>query len=268
MGLTGYANEANSTKYDENIDYFSIMLECAESDFYEAYLYGKNAEELRNAKIDDLGIKSQPKTFFFAEWKENREIYRDLRLYSAQYDVWNDFMRKMIECADKATFLESEIGEIYENRRNEKIITNKLNYATTSFFIDNRNTPEKVSDLIRKYNDTYKTPVTNDSNLPSIESYMGNISHYCAGWCCNGQWAGQTASGVEPYIGMCALPSKYPLGTKIRVTYKNGRQGIYICEDRGGAIVGNKVDIFVGTHSEAMSRGRFNAKVEIIRWGR
>ena len=38
------------------------------------------------------------------------------------------------------------------------------------------------------------------------------VTAYCGGSCCNGKWAGQTASGRTPCEGRtCAAGSQYPL---------------------------------------------------------
>lgn len=46
-------------------------------------------------------------------------------------------------------------------------------------------------------------------------------------------------------------PKLIRLGNKVRM---NGKE--YIAEDTGGAIKGKRIDLFVGSHSEAMKFGK------------
>ena len=61
-----------------------------------------------------------------------------------------------------------------------------------------------------------------------------------------------TASGVYPHYGVVAVDtSNIPMGTKM---YVEG-YGYATARDRGGAIKGNRIDLFFESHSEAMSWG-------------
>jgi 3D (Asp-Asp-Asp) domain-containing protein len=71
---------------------------------------------------------------------------------------------------------------------------------------------------------------------------------------------GITASGVKAVEGVTvAMDKSFPFGTLIRIG-----NHIYECQDRGGAIVGNKVDIFINDREEALRRGRENKIVYIL----
>ena len=56
-----------------------------------------------------------------------------------------------------------------------------------------------------------------------------------------------------------AAPSNLPFGTKLNI---NGKT--YVVEDRGGAIKGNRIDVYVGSHSEALAWGVRYLPVEVI----
>ena len=64
--------------------------------------------------------------------------------------------------------------------------------------------------------------------------------------------SGHTASGTVPEIGrtIAVDPEVIPLGSEVMI---DGH--IYIAEDTGGAIKGNKIDMFVGTEDESISYG-------------
>ena len=55
-------------------------------------------------------------------------------------------------------------------------------------------------------------------------------------------------------------PRVIPLGSKVRMNDKE-----YIAEDTGGVIKGKRIDLFVGSHSEAMKFGKKVIKVYIER---
>lgn len=47
-----------------------------------------------------------------------------------------------------------------------------------------------------------------------------------------------------------AAPKNIKLGTQLNI---DGH--VYTVEDRGGAIKGNKIDVYVNSHSEALAKG-------------
>lgn len=85
------------------------------------------------------------------------------------------------------------------------------------------------------------------------------ITHYCPCAICNGSYAGKpTALGttLTPYRTIAVDPRVIPLGTHVII---NGQE--YIAEDTGGAIKGNRIDLCVATHSEALAKGVIDAEV-------
>ena len=86
------------------------------------------------------------------------------------------------------------------------------------------------------------------------------ITAYCPCSKCCGKSNGITASGTVATAGRTvAASSKYPLGTKLNI---GGH--IYVVEDRGGAITGNKIDLFVNSHSEALAWGVRYLPVSVV----
>lgn len=97
---------------------------------------------------------------------------------------------------------------------------------------------------------------------PEIQS-LGTfrLTAYCDCEECCGEWAdGITFTGTEatPERTIAVDPSVIPLGSTI---YINGQP--YIAEDIGGAIKGNRIDIFFPTHNEALQFGIQYAEVVI-----
>jgi 3D (Asp-Asp-Asp) domain-containing protein len=88
------------------------------------------------------------------------------------------------------------------------------------------------------------------------------ITAYCNCSKCCGKWAGgPTASGTMPKAGrtIAVDPKVIPLGTKVII---DGHT--YIAEDTGSAIKGKKIDMYFGSHSEAMAWGVKHKNVQVI----
>ena len=93
-----------------------------------------------------------------------------------------------------------------------------------------------------------------------------NTSAYCACMSCCGKTNGVTSSGsVAKEWYTIAAGSGYPIGTVIYIPAladkPNG--GWFVVEDRGGAISNNKIDIYMGSHSQAIIFGRRNLECYI-----
>ena len=87
------------------------------------------------------------------------------------------------------------------------------------------------------------------STVTGGETYK--ITAYCSCSKCCGKSTGRTASGTQATAGRTvAASSKFAFGTKLNI---GGH--IYTVEDRGGAINGNRIDIYVNSHSEALQWG-------------
>ena len=88
-----------------------------------------------------------------------------------------------------------------------------------------------------------------------------NVSAYCSCSKCCGKSNAITASGAKAKAGVTiAAPSKYAFGTQI---YLEG-MGTYTVQDRGGAIQGNKIDVYFDSHSEALTFGRKNIRGKVV----
>ena len=106
--------------------------------------------------------------------------------------------------------------------------------------------------------------VTSRSSLPRTTSTTGGttykITAYCSCSKCCGKSTGRTASGTTATAGRTvAAPANFAFGTKLNI---GGH--IYTVEDRGGAIKGNKIDIYVSSHSEALQWGVRYLPVNVV----
>ena len=89
-----------------------------------------------------------------------------------------------------------------------------------------------------------------------------NVSAYCKGSCCCGDFAdGITASGMPAEGKLIAAPPEYPFGVRMNVP----GYGEALVLDRGSAIKGNKIDLLFPTHQEALEWGRQYLTVKIYK---
>lgn len=93
-----------------------------------------------------------------------------------------------------------------------------------------------------------------DSGWVSLGEFK--VTAYCGGACCNGKWAGTTASGAVPSEGrtIAVAPWIIPYGTQVRI---EGMDAVYVAEDTGGFANSNpyQIDLFVSDHGHATSWG-------------
>jgi 3D (Asp-Asp-Asp) domain-containing protein len=95
--------------------------------------------------------------------------------------------------------------------------------------------------------------------------YLGEctISHYCPCEKCCGKHDGITATGTQATEGRTVAvdPSVIPYGTEISVYYEDGRIETYTAEDCGGAIKGNRLDVYMDSHEAALVAGMTTGSV-------
>ena len=103
-----------------------------------------------------------------------------------------------------------------------------------------------------------------DREIETVQQSVGEkyvITAYCSCVQCCGKNDGITASGVKATEGVTvAMDKSMPFGTKI---YIDG-VGERIVQDRGGAIKGNRIDLYFDSHQEALNFGRQTKQVTIL----
>lgn len=148
-----------------------------------------------------------------------------------------------------------------ENQRLETMISQ---YHLLVRSLNNEN--EKLKTQIVESNSSEVVESNSSEVVEETKTYLGDftITYYCTEnyyHTCGG--GGTTASGtqVTPYQTAAVDTRVIPFGTKL---YIEGI-GYRIAEDRGGAVKGNKIDLAVTTHKEALNLGvDRNVKVYIV----
>lgn len=151
--------------------------------------------------------------------------------------------------------------EIERTVLKETIISNPVNQVVQV----NRQTVTSRSSATRT---ALTTPVTTATNslaqkvagkTPTVKTF--NTSAYCSCAKCCGKTNGITSSGVKA-SSWCTLAAgkAYPVGTIIYIPALSNKPngGWFIVQDRGGAISNNKLDVYMGTHTQALQFGRKN----------
>ena len=94
----------------------------------------------------------------------------------------------------------------------------------------------------------------------SGQSGIYKVTAYCACVQCCGKTDGITASGTQATANRTiAAPRTFSFGTKVVI---NGIT--YVVEDRGGAIQGNRIDIYMDTHAQALQWGVRYVQVDVL----
>jgi len=88
------------------------------------------------------------------------------------------------------------------------------------------------------------------------------VTAYCPCHICCGKSDGITSSGKPAQVNRTIAidPTVIPLGTRL---YLEGI-GIFVAEDTGGVIKGNKIDLFMNDHQKALEFGVKTTKAYIL----
>ncbi len=136
------------------------------------------------------------------------------------------------------------------DNKTDKLLANKTKKNTKTVSV-------KKQKIVLSSNKKAKKKSKKKSNYKKKKNKLKNIGTYkITGYCgcssCCGKTDGVTASGTQATAGrtIAADTTKLPFGTKVVI---DGHT--YTVEDRGGAIKGNKIDVYFSSHSKALQWG-------------
>ncbi len=133
----------------------------------------------------------------------------------------------------------------------------KTQADTLNQIVDLRHDIDEVKENIEELNKV----AINEQTFTKTALGEYTITHYCSCEICCGKWAnGYTATGTKATEGrtIAVDPKIIPYGTTVVIDDHE-----YIAEDCGGAIKGNRIDVYVDSHSEAIQRGVIEKEVYI-----
>lgn len=216
---------------------------------YELY---KNNEELTTANIT-----------LQEEVKKDEQVIGDLVKVNKSY-------RTVLEKKDvQIKKLKKEFKAKTEQIKKLKLENKKLKVEIKSYkqALHKQSNERKVvkvkSDTTKNKNTTPK--LTKSSNAVSGGQTF-NVTFYSSDYASTGRkpgdkYYGITASGTKATLGRTiACPPQYSFGTKINIE----GIGVRVCEDRGGDIKGNHLDVYVSSESEAYRLGRKYLKGQVL----
>lgn len=112
-----------------------------------------------------------------------------------------------------------------------------------------------------------KRTVVKTTRVATSMPTSGTLTMVATGYCscakCCGKSNGITASGAKAAWGTIAAPRSFSFGTKMLISELPGTT--FTVQDRGGAITGNRIDIWFPSHAEALAWGRRTIHVKIVR---
>lgn len=153
----------------------------------------------------------------------------------------------------------AEMSDHPDQREHQDILTYIKEIPDTPDLVD---FPQESADL----------PANLDEPQESEEPnavYVGEftVSHYCceayAHICGTGDGITFTGTEVTAYRSCAVDPDVIPLGSEVQLHMADGRVLYYIAEDVGGAIQGNRIDLALPTHDEALRAGITTASVYV-----
>lgn len=216
---------------------------------YELY---KNNEELTTANIT-----------LQEELKKDKQVIGDLVKVNKSY----------------RTVLEKKDVQIKKLKKESKAKTEqiqKLNLENKKLKVEIKSYKQALhkqsneSKVVNVKTETTKNKNTTPKLTKSSNSVTGgqtfNVTFYSSEYASTGRkpgdkYYGITASGTKATLGRTiACPPQYSFGTKINIE----GIGVRVCEDRGGAIKGNHLDVYVSSESEAYSLGRKYLKGQVV----
>lgn len=155
---------------------------------------------------------------------------------------------------------------VQEGKDGLKEVTYKVKYQNDVEIEKSVISEVVVQEPVNKIVQVQKKVTSRSSTLPRTSSTsttggtVYKITAYCPCAKCCGKTNGRTASGTTATEGRTvAASSQFAFGTKLNI---GGH--VYTVEDRGGAINGNKIDIFVNTHAEALQWGVRYLSVSVV----
>lgn len=154
---------------------------------------------------------------------------------------------------------------IQEGQNGIKKVTYKVTYQNEVEILREELSSEIIKEPVNKIVQIQTRMISSRGSYSRTSGTSGKsgiykVTAYCACMQCCGKTNGITASGTKATANRTiATPSTFAFGTKVKI---NGTT--YTVEDRGGAIQGNRIDIYMNSHSEALQWGVRYLYVEVL----
>ena len=158
-------------------------------------------------------------------------------------------------------------NETQINTKNELVISKGIlgdeNEISITFvsYIDSEINQDKTKEELKREKALERFAQKREQTVFPKGKFTINASAYTAAADECGKSDGITASGLKvKEKETIACPPQFPFGVKLNIE----GMGVYVCQDRGGAIKGNHIDIYMETKSQAFAFGRKNLLAEVV----
>ncbi len=235
-------NERVTPRLDEEIDINNTIKIC-----------NKSIQEIQVAKISENGVEATLEDILnnYSSIIEKIVVEEEAIPYQTiTKDVSNGEESTKNKVVTKGEEGIKQVTYKIKYKNNEEISRIKLSEIVVKEAIDK--VVQVQTDVTSRASSTTRTPP---------KTVIFRVTGYCSCSKCCGKFAsGYTSSGTKATAGRTvAASTQYDFGTKLLI---NGTT--YTVEDRGGAITGNKIDIYFDTHAEAIAWGVKYLPVEVI----
>ena len=263
----------SKTKISEILSENNIILEDDErvtpgldeelTETKEIMITDKSNQEIKVAKVSESGVATTLDSLLdaYSTITEKIETVEETIPYET---VTKDVSAGSSDTKNKV---------IQEGEDGIKRVTYKVKYQNDTEIERNKLSEEVIKEPVQKIvqvqakqvastrsSETTRSASTSSRTTSSSNVKVYKITAYCASIACCGKTDGITASGVKARANRTvAAPSNIPFGTKLLI---NGKE--YVVEDRGGAVNGNKIDIYVNSHAEALQWGVKYLPVNVV----
>ncbi len=164
---------------------------------------------------------------------------------------------------------------VQEGKTGEKEVEYKIVYENdqeiSKEIIEENIIEEPIDEIIEKGSEKYlvasRGQVVRYKKVLTMSATAYDLSYESTGKNPGDQYYGITRSGTKARPGVVAVdPRVIPLGTKLYVESLDGTgsYGFASAEDTGGAIKGNKIDLFMESSSAVWKYGRRNVRVYVL----
>jgi len=249
-------------KYNKNKIIIKIFVTSAILGLTGITLDSKLIITTRDKQITELKSKQKDQV---------KNLEENINLLDKQYDALQDKLDGKSDAYNKAVKEKEELHKKNDELEtaNEKLKKEVENFQEKRKESDQSSKDNKSKQIINNKDEKEDNKVSMKegfySNSNSEKQLLGTyeLTFYTNHQQSTGKNAGDpdygiTSSGVRTQAGVTiACPPEIPSGTQLEIE----SIGVRTCQDIGGAIKGNHIDVYVESESEAMRLGRQSRKV-------
>ena len=279
----GYTMTVVTTKtnVDEILEDNNIIVEDDEkvtpsldddiTDSNKIVITNKSEQEVQIAKLSESGVETSLNDILksYSPIMEKRVVEQETIPYETiTKDVSQgseDTKNKVIQQGEDGI---KEITYKIKYQNEEEIEKTKLSETVVKEPVNKivqvqKNITSRSGTTVANVNTPASTPAsttTAANTNATTTTKIFKVTAYCSCAKCCGKVTGRTASGAHAVAGQTVAASgQFAFGTKLNI---NGKE--YTVEDRGGAIQGNRIDIYMNSHAEAMAWGVKYLPVQVV----